>query len=101
MWHSGGLLPSFKPGIVVATIDVRSHTKWVRLALQKSELMTAFEIPSTTQNSFPPDFCDRICASLQNLAPVGVLCLLLSLLVPLKGRRFMGGVFPFGEVAFQ
>jgi hypothetical protein len=27
MWHSGGLLPSLKPGVAVATIDVRSHTQ--------------------------------------------------------------------------
>jgi hypothetical protein len=32
---------------------------------------------------------------------VGVLRLLLSMLVPVKGRILMGGVFPFGEFAFQ
>jgi hypothetical protein len=79
----------------VATIDVRSHTNWVRRALQQSELMTAFEIPYATQSSFPPDFCDRICVSLPNLAPVRVFRLLPSILIPLKGRRFTGGCYPF------
>jgi hypothetical protein len=60
--------------------------------------MTAFEIPSATQSSFPLSLCDLVCASLQHLAPVGVLCLLLSLLVPAKGRRFTGGRSPLGKL---
>jgi hypothetical protein len=84
----------------VATVDVRSHTKWVRRTLQQSELMTEFEIPSATHSPPPPEFYDCVCASLPNVAPVGVLQLLLSL--PLKGHIFTGGgVFSFGEIAFQ
>jgi hypothetical protein len=67
-WHIGGLLPSFKLGVAVATIDVCSHTNWVRRDLHHSKLMTVFEIPSAIQSSFPLDLCDRVCASLQNLA---------------------------------
>jgi hypothetical protein len=62
----------------------------VRRALQKSELMTEFEIPSATQSSSPPDLCDQVCASPPTLAPVRALRVLLSMLVPLKGRRFTG-----------
>jgi hypothetical protein len=90
-WHIGGLLPSLKQGFAVATIDVRSHTNWVRRALQHNELMTAFEIPSFAQSTFPLDLCNQVCASLPTLAPVGVMRLLLSLLVPVKGRGFTGG----------
>jgi hypothetical protein len=75
------------------------HTTWVRRALQQSELMRAFKIPYATQISFPPDLCDRVCDSLQNLVPVGVLRLLLSLIVPLKGRRFIwGGCYPLEKL---
>jgi hypothetical protein len=97
-WHSGGLLPSLKPGVAVAIIDVPPHMKWGCRALQHSELMTVFEIPSATQSSFPLNLCDQVCASLQNLAPVGVLCLLLSLLVPVKRCRFMGWCSPLEKI---
>jgi hypothetical protein len=77
----------------VAGIDVRSHTNWVRRALQPGELMTAFEISAATQVTFAPEVITQVCASLPTLTPVGVLRLLLSILVPLKGRIFMWGGF--------
>jgi hypothetical protein len=95
------MLPSFNQGVAVAAIDVRSHTYWVRRALQLGELMTAFEIPSATQGTFAPEVITQVCASLPTLTPVGVLRLLLCILVPLKGRGFTGGGFSVGEVAFQ
>jgi hypothetical protein len=76
----------------VAAIDVHSHTNYVCSALQLGELMTAFEIPSATQGTFTPEVITQVCASLPTLTPVGVLRLLLSILVPLKGRGLMGGV---------
>jgi hypothetical protein len=82
--HSGGLLPSFTHGVAVETIDVRSHTNWVRRALQPGELMTAFEIPAGSQATFAPEVVTTVCASLPILTPVGVLRVLLSILVPLK-----------------
>jgi hypothetical protein len=91
-WHSGGLLPSFNQGVAVEAIDVRSHTNWVRRALQLGELMTAFEIPSATQGTFAPEVITQVCASLPTLNTVGVLRLLLIILVPLKGHGFTGGV---------
>jgi hypothetical protein len=91
-WHSGGLLPSFTHGVAVAAIDVRSHTNWVRRALQPGELITAFEIPAGTQATFAPEVIAKVCASLPSLTPGGVLRVLLSILVPLKGRIFTGGV---------
>jgi hypothetical protein len=93
--HVGGIFPSFEPGFAVTTIDVRFHKKWVRRALQTSELLTAFEIPSATQSSFSPDFFAWVCDLLLNLAPLGVLILLLSLLIPFQGRIFAGKVFSF------
>jgi hypothetical protein len=60
--------------------------------------MAAFEIPSATQRSFPLALCDRVCASLKNLAPVGVLHLLLSLLLPVKGSIFTGGYPPLEKL---
>jgi hypothetical protein len=84
----------------VATIDVHSRMNWVRKALHHSALVTEFEITSVTQSTFPPGLCNQVCALLPTLAPVGVLRLLISLLVPVKGRSFTGGVL-FGEVAFQ
>jgi hypothetical protein len=90
-WHSGGLLPSFTHGGAVAAVDVRSHTNWVRRALQPGELMTAFEIPAGTQATFAPEVITQVCASLPTLTPVGVLLVLLSILVPLKGHTFTGG----------
>jgi hypothetical protein len=99
-WHSGGLLPSFTHRVAVAAINVRSHTNWIRQALQPGELMTAFEIYAATQATFAPEVITQVCTSLPTLTPVGVLRLLLSILVPLKGRRFTGG-FSVGEVAFQ
>jgi hypothetical protein len=99
-WHSGGLLPSFTHGVAVAAIDVHSHTNWVRRALQPGELMTAFEIPAGTQTTFAPEVITKVCALLPSLTPVGVLRVLLSILVPLKGHSFTGGV-SVGEVAFQ
>jgi hypothetical protein len=92
IWYSGGMLSSFTQGVAVVAIDVRSHTKWVRWALQPGELMTAFEISATTQATFAPEVITQVCASLPTLTPVGVLRLLLSILVPLKGRSFTGGV---------
>jgi hypothetical protein len=89
--HSGGLLPSFNQGVAVAAIDVHSHTNWVRRALQLGELMTAFEFTAATQGTFTPEVITQVCASLPTLNPVGVLRLLLSILVPLKGRSFTGG----------
>jgi hypothetical protein len=62
-WHSCGLLPSFAHGVGVAAIDVRSHTSWVRRALQPGELMTAFEIPAGTQSTFTPEVITKVCAS--------------------------------------
>jgi hypothetical protein len=91
-WHSGGLLPSFTHGVAVAAVDVRSHTNWVRRALQPGELMTAFEISAGTQATFAPEVITQVCASLPTLTPVGVLRVLLSILVPLKGRSLTGGV---------
>jgi hypothetical protein len=91
-WHSGGMLPSFNQGVAVAAIDVRSHTNWVRRALQLGEFMTAFEIPSATQGTFVPEVITQLCASLPTLTPVGVLRLLISILFPLKGCIFTGGV---------
>jgi hypothetical protein len=91
-WYSGGLLPYFTQGVVVAAIDVCSHTNRVRRALQPGELMTAFEISAATQATFAPEVIIQVCASLPTLTPVGVLRLLLSILVPLKGRSFTGGV---------
>jgi hypothetical protein len=91
-WYSGGLLPSFTHGVAAETLDVHSHTNWVRQALQPGELMTAFEISAATQATFAPEVITQVCASLPTLAPVGVMRLLLSLFVPLKGRFFMGGV---------
>jgi hypothetical protein len=91
-WHSGGLLPSFTHGVAVAAIGVRSHTNWVRRALQPGEIMTAFEIPAGTQTTFAPEVITKVCASLPSLTPAGVLRVLLSILVPLKGRIFKGGV---------
>jgi hypothetical protein len=91
-WYSGGILPSFTQGVAVAAIDVRSHTNWVRWALQLGELMTAFEITAATQGTFAPEVITQVCASLPTLTPAGVLRLLLSILVPLKGRIFTGGV---------
>jgi hypothetical protein len=44
------------------------------------------------------DLCNQVCASLPTLAPVGVLRLLLSLLVPVKGRGFTGGRFPLEKL---
>jgi hypothetical protein len=85
----------------VAAIDVRSHTNWVRRALQPGELMTAFEISAATQATFSPEVITQVCASLPTLTPVGVLRLLLSILAPIKGRSFTGGEFSVGEVAFQ
>jgi hypothetical protein len=85
----------------VTAIDVRSHTNWVRRALQLGELMTAFEIPSDTQGTFTPEVITQVCTSLPTLNPVGVLRLLLSILVPLKGRGFTGGELSVGEVSFQ
>jgi hypothetical protein len=85
----------------VAAIDVRSHTNWVRRALQPGELMTAFEIPGGTQATFAPEVITKVCTSLPSLTLVGVLRLLLSFLVPLKGRSFTGGEFSVGEFAFQ
>jgi hypothetical protein len=90
--HSGCLLPSFNQGMAVAAIDIRSHTNWVRRALQPGELMTAFEISAATQATFDPEVITQVCASLPTLTPVGVLRLLLSIRVPLKGRSFTGGV---------
>jgi hypothetical protein len=73
---------------VVAAVDVRSHT-------------TGYAGPSaSTQGTFAPEVIIQVCASLPTLTPVGVLSLLLSILVPLKGRSFTGGV-SIGEVAFQ
>jgi hypothetical protein len=102
-WHSGGMLPSFTHGVAVTAIDVRSHTNWVLRALQPGELMTAFEIPVGTQATFSPEVITKVCASLPSLTPVGALCVLLSILVPLKVRSFTGGGggFSGGEVAFQ
>jgi hypothetical protein len=68
--HSGGLLPSFNQGVTVAAIDVRSHTNWVRRALQLGELMIAFEIPSATQGTFAPEVITQVCASLPTLAEI-------------------------------
>jgi hypothetical protein len=99
--HSGGLLPSFTQGVAVAAIDVRSHTNWLRRALQPGELMTAFEISAATQATFAPEVITQVCASLPTLTSVGVLRLLLSILVPLKGHSFTGREFSVGEVAFQ
>jgi hypothetical protein len=90
-WQSIGLLPSFTQGVAVAAIDVRSHTNWVRRALQLGELMTAFKIPAATQGTFAPEFITQVCASLPTLTPLGVLRLLLIIFVPLKGRSFTGG----------
>jgi hypothetical protein len=59
-WHSGGLLPSFTQGVAVAAIDVRSHTNWVRRALQLGELMTAFEIPAATQVTFAQEVITQV-----------------------------------------
>jgi hypothetical protein len=97
-WHSGGMLPYFTHGVAVAAIDVRSHTNWVRQALQTGELMTAFEIPASTQATFAPEVITQVCASLPSLTPVGVLRVLLSILVPLKGRSFMGGGSPLEKL---
>jgi hypothetical protein len=97
-WHSGGLLSSFNIGVAVATINVRSHANWVRRALHHIELMTAFEIPSNTHSTFPLDLCNQVCALLPTLSPLGVLRLLLSLLVPVKGRSFMGGRSPLEKL---
>jgi hypothetical protein len=91
-WHSGGMLPSFTHSVAVVAIDVRSHTNWVRRALQTGELMTAFEIPAGTQATFTPEVITQVCASLPSFTLVGVLHVLLSILVPLKGRSFTGGV---------
>jgi hypothetical protein len=91
-WYSGGLLLSFTQGVVVAAINVRSHTKWVRRALQLGELMTAFEIRAANQGTFAPEVITQVCASLPTLTPVRVLRLFLSILVPLKGHSFMGGI---------
>jgi hypothetical protein len=99
--HSGGLLPFFTHGVAVATLDVRSHTNWVRRALQPGELMTAFEISAATQATIAPEFINQLCTWLPTLTPVGVLRLLLSILVPLKGHSFTGGELSVGEVAFQ
>jgi hypothetical protein len=84
----------------VEAIDIRFHTNWVRRALQLGELMTAFEIPAANQVTFAPEVITQVCASLPTLTPVGVLRLLLSIIVPLTGRSFTGGV-SLGEVAFQ
>jgi hypothetical protein len=82
----------------VAAIDIRSHTNWVRRALQLGELMTAFEIPAATQGTFAPEVITKVCASLPTLTPVSVLRLLLSILVPLKERSFRGvGVLRWGS----
>jgi hypothetical protein len=91
-WYSGGMLPSFTHGVAVVAIDVRSHTNWVRRALQPGELMTAFEIPAGTQATFAPEVITQVCAYLPRLTPVGALRVLLSIRVPLKGRSFTGGV---------
>jgi hypothetical protein len=99
--HSDGMLPSFTHGVAVAAIDVRSHTNWVRRALQPGEFMTAFENPAGTQATFAPQVITQVCASLPFFTPVGVMRVLLSILVPLKGRSFTGGEFSVGEVAFQ
>jgi hypothetical protein len=72
-WNIGGMLPSFTQGVTVAAIDVRSHTNWVRRALQLGELMTAFEIHAATQGTFAPEVITQVCASLPTLTPVGVL----------------------------
>jgi hypothetical protein len=96
--HSGGLLPLFTQGVAVAAINVCSHTNWVRRALQLDELMTAFEIPAATQGTFAPEVITQVCASLPTLTPVGVLRLLLSILVPLKGRSFMGRSSPLEKL---
>jgi hypothetical protein len=82
----------------VAAIDVRSHTNWVRRALQLGELMTVFEIPSATQGTFAPEVITQVCASLPTLTPVGVLRLLLSFLVPLQGHGFTGGSSPLEKL---
>jgi hypothetical protein len=58
--------------MALAAIDVRSHTNWVRQALQPGELMTAFEIPAGTQATFAPKFITHVCASLPTLTPVSV-----------------------------
>jgi hypothetical protein len=78
----------------VADIDIHSHTNWVRRALQLGELMTAFKIPAANQGTFTPEVITQVCALLPTLTPVGVLRLLLSILVPLKGRSFTGGGSP-------
>jgi hypothetical protein len=93
-WHSGGPLPSFTQGVTVTAIDVHSHTNWVRRALQPGELITAFEISAATQATFTPEVITQVCASLPTLTPVGILRLLLSILVPLKGHSFTGGSSP-------
>jgi hypothetical protein len=97
-WHSVGMLPSFNQGVSVADIEIRSHTNWVRRALQLSELMTAFEIPAATQGTFTPEVITQVCASLPTLTPVGVLRLLLSILFPLKGHSFTGGSSPLEKL---
>jgi hypothetical protein len=94
-------VPSFTHGVAAAAIDVRSHTNWVRRALQPGELMTVFESPAGTQATFAPEVITKVCASLPSLTPVSVLHVLLSILVPLKGHSFTGGEFSNGEVAFQ
>jgi hypothetical protein len=95
------MLPSFTHRVAVEAIDVRSHTNWVRRALQPGELMTVFEIYAATQATFVPEVITQLYASLPTLTPIGVLRLLLSILVPLKGRSFTGGGVSVGEVAFQ
>jgi hypothetical protein len=60
--------------------------------------MTAFEIPAGTQATFAPEVITQVCASLLSLTPVGVLRMLLSILVPLKGRSSTGGSSPLEKL---
>jgi hypothetical protein len=92
--HSCDLLPRFDPGLAIVTPDVRPPTKWVRRTLQPGELMTAFEIPSTTEASVSPDAVNVVRNSLVGLIRMGVLRLILSLPIPVKAPtlRLVGGL---------